>query len=1219
MKKRCILILLLSICFMPISADSAKEIKQIEYDFKNLSNESRPHTYWFWMNGNITKEGITKDLEAMQQVGIGGVLNLEGGTGIPKGAVQYLSPQWAELKAHAIKEASRLGLEFAMHNSPGWSSSGGPWITPEMAMQQLTWSEVYIEGNRKIDTILPLPNTKLDYYQDIVVLAYPSFSNGKPVPFSNWQYLNNSAFNYQGLIEIEDYDKEQIINSKDIIDLTSDLKSDGTLSWKVPKGNWTIVRIGHTPTGSRNAAAPDTGAGLECDKYSKEAITIHINKMLDILQPLIKPYMHKVKLGLEIDSYEVGMQNWTSGFEDIFKNKTGYDLLKYLLVMTGKIVDNKEVSERFLWDIRKVQGDLIADNYYGEFKKLCNENGFLSYIEPYDRGPMEELQIGSRVDIVLGEFWNGLSAVFPNNLMMRRTSKMASSIAHTNGHSIIGAEAFTSEPQSARWQEYPFGLKAVGDKAFTEGINRMVIHRYAQQPHSDAAPAMTQGPWGIHFDRTNTLWKPSKAWLDYLNRSQTLLQKGKFVADFAYFIGERVVGYTRVNNKDLQPSLMKGYDYDLINSETLLRHASVKNSHLTLPDGMKYKVLVLQDQKAMSLELLRKLHSLIQEGLVVVGKRPEISLGLSAYTNKKQKEFEALCNDIWGVIESGEGKKNVGKGIVFWGMALEDVAEEIALKQDFVATSQSGDAPIRYIHRKIDDNVDVYFVSNQRRSYEDLVCAFRVGDRQPEFWNPLTGEITKSNIYKHNDEYTQVPFQLSPYGSTFVVFRSEKSNVDNIQKIEKDGDIILSADMIEDIDRTTYPDVINNFSITCWVKPESDILLDIDPRISPLGYQKMPWTEYYTVYPSNGENLYGQKHSTAGFLVGRNGVAIWENQSGVPIFKLATETSISGWSHIAISYRNGVPSIYINGKLKVTGAQSESAVHPGLGHSYLEEGASYYTADMTKPILHTNPLNGFQIADLATENVIKYFSSTKIVEGRSINDKHVLNFSENGDYKLETQSGKTKTLKIDKVVLPIDISESWTVNFPKGSGAPESVFLQKLNSLHLHEDSGVKHFSGTASYMNKFSVASSMLSKDQQIILDLGEVEVMAEVIINGKVVDVVWARPYELDITNFVQEGENIIEVKVTNQWVNRLIGDEHLTPENTYTAGGGGGGLPSLGRGAIKELPDWYKQGLPKPKGGRVTFATWQHYTKDSPLIQSGLIGPVTIKSRVNIEPQL
>ena len=145
-----------------------------EQDFMLPPSSARPQSFWIWMNGNISKEGITLDLEAMKSAGIGGVFNFDVGAGIPKGPVEYLSSEWLALKKHAIEEAERLGLDFLMHNCPGWSASGGPWITPELAMQQITWSEAYVEGGKQINRNLPKPRNRLDYYKDIAVLAFPS-------------------------------------------------------------------------------------------------------------------------------------------------------------------------------------------------------------------------------------------------------------------------------------------------------------------------------------------------------------------------------------------------------------------------------------------------------------------------------------------------------------------------------------------------------------------------------------------------------------------------------------------------------------------------------------------------------------------------------------------------------------------------------------------------------------------------------------------------------------------------------------------------------------------------------------------------------------------------------------------------------------------------------------------------------------------------------------
>lgn len=1191
-----------------ICAQRAEKISVVEKEFMYLSNDAKPYTYWFWMNGNITKEGITKDLEAMHRIGVGGVFNLEGGTGIPKGPVTYLSPEWSELKAHAIKEAGRLGIEYVMHNCPGWSSSGGPWITPEHSMQQLTWSEIQVSGGGVVQVSLTQPRKELDFYQDIAVIAYPTFKNGKPIPFSEWKSLNNSAFNHAGRIEINHYDSLQVIDINTVIDLSDRMDKTGKINWNVPAGDWTVIRIGHTSTGRLNCAAPDTGVGLECDKFSKQAIKLHFNKMMDILYPLIKPYAKKTKIGLEIDSWEVGMQNWTAGFEKEFHTRAGYNLLKYLPAMTGKVVGSKEITERFLWDIRRVQADLLADNYYGEFHTLCNQYGLFSYAEPYDRGPMEELQIGSRVDMVLGEFWNGLSAIFQNNQMMRRTTKLASSVAHTNGQRVVGAEAYTSEPESGRWQEHPFSLKAVGDKAFTEGINRMVIHRYAMQPHPDAAPGMTLGPWGIHFDRTNTWWEPGRAWMEYLNRCQTLLQKGTFVADMAYFIGENVVGYTKVHRKDLMPVPPEGHDYDLINSEVLLSKAKVVNGRLLLPDGMSYGVLVMQQQRFITLKLLRKIHQMVQQGLIIVGARPQMTLGLQEYSAETEAEFIRLCDDLWGTNTTKMIDRGVGKGRVFWGMPMSDIFRAINLNPDFELVVNKESTPVRYIHRTLKD-MEVYFVSNQSRKYGEVVARFRIDHRVPEFWNPVTGQIMSANVYDVSDGCTNVALQLPPYGSVFVVFRSDIPSRKSLKTISDGRDVLVDASVGKRAESgdSLYAEVTNNFSISFWAKPESDAMLNID---NPMGYIPHPWTEYYAIYPSGGGKLYGENHVTCGLAIGRNGVAIWENETH-PVFRMGVLLPVSGWNHFCLVYSGGTPYLYVDGKLVASGGKTEKTVHPGLNVTSIEEGASYYNGDMTTPVLHRKVLNERDIQALMTKGYQREEDRKKVIDFTTQTEGNSILVCKNGVYDFKFSDHTSHTVTVDKLHAPIRIDTPWKVEFPSNLGAPSQIELSQLMSLHRHADEGVRHFSGTAVYLTKFSVLPALLSDQNRVIhLDLGEIEVMAEVIVNGVNKGIVWARPYVVDVTDVLKSGQNTLEVKVTNLWTNRLIGDESLPEEVVYRPGGGVNGIAALSWGAVDELPGWYKSGESKPKGGRIAFTTWKHYRKDSPLVESGLIGPVTLQ---------
>ncbi|HEX8060931.1 MAG TPA: glycosyl hydrolase, partial [Cyclobacteriaceae bacterium] len=778
-----------------------------------------------------------------------------------------------------------------------------------------------------------------------------------------------------------------------------------------------------------------------------------------------------------------------------------YSLLKYLPAMTGRIVGSADITNRFLWDLRRTQGDLMGDNYYGKFTELCHKHNIISYIQPYDRGPMEEMQIGSRIDINVGEFWNNLSSIFQNNWTMRRTVKLSAAIAHTNGQKIVAAESFTSEPESSKWQEHPFGLKVLGDRMFTQGLNRMIFHRFAHQPHPTAKPGMTMGPWGSHFDRTNTWWDHgAKEWITYLSRCQYMLQQGTFVADLVYFTGEDAGVYTRVERNELKPSPPDGYDYDLINSEVLLTKAKVHNKRLVLPDGISYAMLVLQDFKTMSMKVLSKVKEFVDQGLVVVGEKPLRTPGLT----NDQADFIKDVNELWGS-----------------GKIVSDIP---GLVKDFEFTSKSGDAPISYIHRRLQDG-DVYFLANQRRTVEDIVASFRVSNKAPEFFDPVTGRFSQPHSYEVGQDIVSVALTLQQSGSLFVVFR--KSALPG-----------KTTSPFPAIDRGISNET-NTFAIPAFmVKPENNIMLSTANFMDG----QLPWTDFYCIYPSPGEKLYGKGHSTIGLAVGRNGIAVWENANGKPEFNFSVAKPISGWIEIQLKCDDGVPSIYITKELVKSGTKSKYVVHPAPKLAYLNEGASFYNGDIA--------------------------------------------------YAEPSPAG-------------LSLQNDWEVSFPPGSGAPDNIKLSRLVSLHTHPDRGVRYFSGTCTYKKTLSG----LKRGKHYIIDLGAVEVIAEVIVNGKSFGVMWTRPFSVDISEAIVKGDNHLEIRVTNLWVNRLIGDEQEPDVYKYAPGAGGSGFASLSGGAIQELPEWYQKGQPKPDDGRVAFATWKHYTKDSPLMQSGLIGPVSL----------
>ncbi|HEY0676650.1 MAG TPA: glycosyl hydrolase, partial [Chitinophagaceae bacterium] len=991
-----------------------------------------------------------------------------------------------------------------------------------------------------------------------------------------------------------------IVNVDNIVDISGSMNSEGVMKWKAPAGNWTIVRIGFTPTGTLNRAAPDTGIGLECDKFRKAAISFHFNKMMEFILPFTIPLAAKKKMGLEIDSYEAGNQNWTEGFQEEFKKRTGYDVIKFLpAVAGGRILGSVERTERFLWDLRRVQADLVAENYYGQFHQLCQQHNITSYIEPYDTGPLEEMQIGSKVNVNIGEFWNGVSSLMPIKHPASRTTKLAASISHVNGMNVVGAEAFTAEPDSARWQEHPFAMKAIGDKAFTKGVNRLIVHRFAHQPHPTAAPGMTMGPWGIHFDRTNTWWNQGKAWLNYISRCQLLLQQGQFVADLLYFSGEDANMYTRVNPDELNPSPPEGFDYDLINASVLLHQVKIQDKKIVLSNGMSYRVFVLQDYKIVTHALLLHLSQLVREGMILVGARPHRSAGLADLINE-DAEFNQVAGSMWGNINGDSITKNdFGKGSIYWGRSLQSILEELKIDRDFYFSSRSGDAPVIYTHRKSHD-ADIYFLSNQRRTYEDLVCTFRVRNKQPELWDAATGKIIPVSFYELKNNSVQLPVQLEPYGSVFVVFRSAAGTTTSRALIKENTQLISTRHFPESA-RNNHKNITNNFTISFWAKPELNVLLNPDFIIGTI---RAPWTEYYALYPASGRTLHGAGHAVCGLTVGRNGVAVWEHGGQNPELVLAAPAAVSGWTHVTLVYKAGIPAVYNNGQLVQTGKKSKYTVHPPPDKIYLKEGASFYNGDMSKPALFNEVLDSSRILKLAKSPPGQ--QASPFIVQMTASNKAALLLKQNGRYNIQNSDGKLLSFTITDIQKPIKISGPWDVRFPSQHGAPEKIRLPELISLHKHPMDGVKYFSGTAVYIKSFEL-STPKQKDKRWFLDLGKVEVMAEVILNGKIPGIIWKPPFSIDVTDALVQGINKLEIKVTNLWPNRLIGDEHLTPQAEYTPGGGSSGQLSLSGGYIEKLPDWYAAGKPKPFTGRIAFATWQHYTKTSPLLESGLIGPV------------
>jgi hypothetical protein len=719
-------------------------------DFAKPAPEYRPWVYWFWNNGNLTKEGVTADLEAMAAVGIGGVLIMDVGQGAPRGPVNFMDEKWREIFRLVISESKRLGIEVNMNNDAGWNGSGGAWITPKDSMQMLTWSETTLAAPAAGKIVLSKPNSKLDYYRDIAVLAFPTPKSTAPrtPPDSNRQRPNDKTV------------KNPVVAHKDIVVLTGRLAADGTLDWQPPApGNWTFLRIGHTTKNKRVAPAPEGAAGLECDKLSVAASVSAFEGQIGRLVTENKDAAGKVFVSTHIDSWENGSQTWTPLMREEFQKRRSYDVLAYLPVFAGYQIDSSAATEDFLWDFRRTVSEMVLDNHVGTFRKLAHERGLRLSVEAYDQAPCDFLQFGGMSDEPMGEFWTLGSWIREEGWRLDTCRGMASA-GHVYGRNVIGAEAFTAA-NTERWQLHPGTLKATGDRAFAEGINRFVFHRYSFQPWLDVKPGLMMGPWGQHYERTQTWWHLTPAWHEYLARCQFLLRQGRFVADIAYVEPEdSPQGFTSHPRN--------GYPWDQCGTDAVLQMSVDANGKIVLPGGASYEVLVLPKSERMTSALLQKVHALVRDGATVVGDKPPKRVpglaGLREEASTASPGFKASVLALWGDSPEGKGERSVGKGRFIWGKTPAEVLAAKSVRRDFTATH-----PLSQIHRRTAEG-DIYFVANGAKVSVLAQATFRATGR-PEIWHPETGKRIVAPVYRPvGDGTTTVLLPLAPTESYFVVF-----------------------------------------------------------------------------------------------------------------------------------------------------------------------------------------------------------------------------------------------------------------------------------------------------------------------------------------------------------------------------------------------------------------------------------------------------------------
>ncbi|MDR1562726.1 MAG: glycoside hydrolase family 2 [Dysgonamonadaceae bacterium] len=603
--------------------------------------------------------------------------------------------------------------------------------------------------------------------------------------------------------ETETNDESLSIDPQSVVDISDKLSADGTLSWNIPEGDWVIMRTGMLSTGMQNAPIVEGGIGPEVDKLSYPLTQYHFDSYLgEIIRRIPAADRKSWKYNI-MDSYEKGGQNFTDNFIEIFKERYGYDPVPYIPAYFGFPISSPELSDRFLWDMRRLVADRIATEYAHALADRSHENGLLTWLENYGSWGFagEFLQYGGQSDEVGGEFWTG-------DFIGKEEIRCATSCAHTYGKTKVWAEALTSGGGHYTW--HPGNLKRRGDWSLAEGVNAFILHVYIQQ-HADNVYPGVDAWYNIQFNRKNTWFSLLDLYTDYIRRCGYMLQQGIDVSDVVYFIGEDAPKMCGVTN----PPIPTGYHYDHINAEVLLRDAKVINKKLVLPHGTSYHVLVMPPQDNIRPEVFAKIAQFANAGLPVIATvRPVKSPSLENYP-EADNQVRKIAANLW------DNNKILNTTVA------EFFKNDIKLPPDFVASSPA----LQYSHRK-DGDTDIYFITNQSGNRVQDNPTFRVYGKQPELWYPVTGKhrlLPAFTQIKENGT-TYVPLQLEPDESVFIVFRKQAKNVgiDGIDKNFPERKIVTEINSVwtvtfesDEIKRGPAEPVIFE-QLTDWSKHSDD-------------------------------------------------------------------------------------------------------------------------------------------------------------------------------------------------------------------------------------------------------------------------------------------------------------------------------------------------------------------------------------------------------------
>ncbi len=1200
---------------MPVFSASDALVK----GFQSPPDSAKPHVWWHWMNGNISRDGIAADLEAMARVGIGGatIFNVDQtglhNRGIPPGEVAFNSSQWREMVKYAAQEASRLGLELGIHNCGGWSSSGGPWNKPENGMQTVVTKEHRVHGPYIYDELLEQPFTKTGPYRDIAVIAYRTPQCAGMGMKEAAPEVTTSVTGADGRKLTDGNDGTSIIFPEPKPSATAFIQFRFNRPYTARQ---LVLRTGkELKIWSARGRIEVSDDGVSFRNIATVSLARTTDSQTYIFPETSALYYRVVFTGLDIWSRQLEIAEVGLSPELAIGNLTGKAFFNFggdyqpgnnPIFRTGEVISQEQIVDltshlktdgRLHWEVPDGDWTILRVGYApnGQTNRNAPKEGTglecdklsAEAVDAHWEGLMQGLirdlgpLVGKTLKNVLIDSYEigsqNWTPKFPEEFQKRRGYDLLPFLPTLHGM-VVGSPEMT--------ERFLWDFRRTIADLFAENYSgrfALLAHcnglQFSLEPYGLCPTDNLQ--YGSHADIPMTEF--------WIGRADSPLP-GKNAASIAHVYGRKFVGaeaFTTLPEDgrwQQDPfSFKRPGDFAWcvgVNRLTLHCYALQPWTQPTRYPGMTMdywgsqfgRTTTWWEQSKEWFKYLARSQFLLQQGQFVAD----------------------VCSF------SGDGAPNDLKGVQLpsgydYDGCSADALMLMEVKDGCIVLP--GGMSYRLLALPPDDSMTL---STLRKINELANKGAVIVGRKPTRSPGLTGYPRCDDEVRKLAAGTSIITDKSPaqvlsemnIQPDFRYPENRGSNLAFIHRREGDTDIYFVSNQLEQFDEVEctfridgkvpelwHPDTGKIEQAPVWKveNGHTTVMLPLDPAgsIFVVFRGNSPASDHFVEAKCT---MAKESVESSAKLVIRH--AVYESTDrckSVDVTSLLTELVRDGSLEIA-AVSNVLGQDPSPGIVKQLRVEYDLA---GEVHEMIVPEKAFLT--IGKP----TRANGASMSKLEVEG-------DNVPEFRTFLT---------GSIELKTASGKKFKAEVCTVASPLDISESWELNFPPNWGAPAQVELSQLIPWTECAENGVKYFSGTATYVKDVDIPDEMFGSGNAIWLDLGLVKNLAEVSVNGKSLGILWKPPFRMEITAASKPGNNRIEIKVTNLWPNRMIGDEQLPPDCEWKA-----------NNVLKEWPQWLLEGKPSPTG-RLTFATYHHWKKNDKLLPAGLLGPVKIRSEVKV----